>query len=53
MKKGDLLTSANVKTIRPGLGLLPKYLDQVIGMRLAVDAPRGTPLDWSLLKDSL
>ena len=53
MKQGDLLTPANVKAIRPGLGLLPKYLDQVIGMRLAVDAPRGTPLDWSLLKDSL
>ena len=50
MKKGDLLTSAHVKAIRPGLGLLPKHLDQVIGMRLAADAPRGTPLDWSLLK---
>jgi N-acetylneuraminate synthase len=52
MKKGDILTSVNVKAIRPGLGLLPKHLDQVIGMRLAVDTPRGTPLDWSLLKDS-
>ena len=50
MKKGDLLTSSNVKAIRPGLGLLPKHLEQVIGMRLSVDVSRGTPLDWSLLK---
>jgi N-acetylneuraminate synthase len=53
MKKGDLLTADNVRAIRPGLGLLPKNLDEVMGMRLAVDVPRGTPLDWSLLKASL
>ncbi len=50
MKKGEMLTPANVKAIRPGLGLMPKHLDHVMGMRLAVDTPRGTPLNWSLLK---
>jgi N-acetylneuraminate synthase len=52
MKQGDLLTADHVKAIRPGLGLLPKHLEQVLGMRLVADAPRGTPLNWDLLKES-
>jgi len=52
MKKGDVLTVDNVKAIRPGLGLSPKYLDAVLGMKLMQDTPQGTPLSWSLLKDA-
>ena len=53
MKQGDLLTAAKVKAIRPGLGLPPKHWDQVLGMRLTADAPKGTPLSWDLLKPSV
>jgi pseudaminic acid synthase len=46
---GDILTSENVRSIRPGDGLHPRHLDQVLGRRAAERIPRGTPLDWSLL----
>ncbi|MFZ1743482.1 MAG: pseudaminic acid synthase [Pontixanthobacter sp.] len=49
LKAGDVLTSDNVRSIRPGLGMAPKYLDQVLGMRMKQDVKRGTPLAWELL----
>lgn len=50
MKAGDVLDSSNIKALRPGLGLAPKHLDELIGLKVARDVKRGTPLDWSLLK---
>ena len=50
--EGDVLTSGNVKIIRPGHGLPPKHLPDVLGRRAARDIARGTPFDWSLLKDA-
>lgn len=41
MKAGDILTEESVRSIRPGLGLPPKYLDQVLGMRVKQDVKRG------------
>lgn len=46
---GEALTSANVRSIRPGAGLLPKHLDEVLGKRAARDLERGTPLDWTMV----
>jgi len=46
MKKGDVFTGDNVRSIRPGYGLRPRYLDRVIGKRARVDIARGTPLAW-------
>jgi N-acetylneuraminate synthase len=51
MQKGESLTAANLRAIRPGSGLAPQFLDVVLGMRLTQDAAKGTPLTWSLLKD--
>jgi N-acetylneuraminate synthase len=51
MQKGDLLTPANLRAIRPGLGLSPKFQDIVLGMRVSQTISAGTPLSWSLLKD--
>jgi N-acetylneuraminate synthase len=48
LKTGDVLTYQNVRAIRPGLGLSPKYLDQVVGRRVTQDVPRGTALRWDL-----
>ncbi len=50
LKAGDLLDSSNVKALRPGLGLAPKHMDEIAGLKVARDVKRGTPLDWSLLK---
>ncbi len=44
VKKGDLFTPENVRSIRPGHGLAPKYYKKVIGKRAKMDAKRGTPL---------
>lgn len=49
LKAGEILTAENVRSIRPGLGLPTKYLEQVLGRRLKQDARRGTPLAWSLI----
>ena len=50
LKAGDLLTPENVRAIRPGLGLPPKYLEQVIGMKAKHDIGRGTALSWKHLR---
>jgi N-acetylneuraminate synthase len=47
---GERLTTANVRAIRPGLGLPPKHLDAVLGMTTTRAVARGTPLDRNLLK---
>ncbi|MEW6165093.1 MAG: pseudaminic acid synthase [Pseudomonadota bacterium] len=49
LKAGDVLTPENVRAIRPGLGLAPKYLDEVLGRSAGRDVRRGTPLNWDLL----
>lgn len=49
VKAGELLTSENVRSIRPGYGLPPKHINDVVGKRAARDVERGTPLDWSLV----
>ncbi|MEK3879234.1 pseudaminic acid synthase [Paenibacillus sp. FSL M7-0420] len=49
IKAGDLLTADNLKVIRPGYGLAPKYYDLLLGKRLRTDLPAGTPLSWDLL----
>jgi pseudaminic acid synthase len=49
MKVGDRFTEENVKAIRPGNGLPPKFLDVIIGKRIQNDAAKGTPLAWDLL----
>lgn len=47
--EGELLTSENVRSIRPGFGLSPRFLDMVLGRRAARGAARGTPLNWDLI----
>jgi N-acetylneuraminate synthase len=47
--QGELLTRANVRSIRPGYGLSPRFLDLVLGKRASRAAPKGTPLSWDLI----
>jgi pseudaminic acid synthase len=48
---GDIFTEENVRSIRPGYGLAPKHLGEVLGRRAARRVPRGTALDWALVGD--
>ena len=49
LKAGDVLTPENLRSVRPGLGLAPKYLPLLLGKSLKRDAPKGTPMSWELL----
>ena len=49
MKAGDIFTQENLKAVRPGLGLPPKYYDVLLGQKIKRDVKKGTPLSWDLL----
>src|SRR5690606_39616196 len=48
IKSGDILTKENIRSIRPGFGLHPKYYNQILGKKIRVDLVKGSRLD---LKD--
>jgi pseudaminic acid synthase len=50
VKKGEVFTEANVRSIRPGFGLHPKYLPQVLGKKAAADLEKGTRFNLELIK---
>lgn len=49
MAPGERFTPANVRAIRPGLGLAPRHVDAVLGHRARQAIARGTPLAWPLV----
>ena len=49
MSAGDVFTAANLRVVRPGLGLAPKFYEVLLGKRIACDAEKGTPASWDLL----
>jgi pseudaminic acid synthase len=49
LKNGDILTPENLRAIRPGLGLPPKYYEILLGKHINQDAKRGTPISWDLI----
>lgn len=49
VKAGEALTEQTVRSIRPGYGLPPRYLDDIIGRKAARDILRGTPMSWDLV----
>lgn len=46
---GQSLTEGNVRSIRPGHGLAPKHLPDILGRRARLDIPRGTPLSFDII----
>jgi N-acetylneuraminate synthase len=46
---GGLLSKQNMRAIRPGFGLPPKYYDQLLGKPMKRAAKRGTPLSWDMM----
>lgn len=49
MKAGDIFTPQNLRSVRPGLGLAPKYYDQLLGKIIKQDVKKGTPISWQIL----
>lgn len=52
IKKGEKLTEENVRVIRPGHGMKPKFYEEILGQVALQDIERGTPMSWGLIGDS-
>ena len=50
MKAGDVLTPENLRCIRPGMGLPPKYYEMLLGRRVNRDVKKGVALAWELIQ---
>ena len=49
LEAGEVFSADNVRAIRPGLGLAPRWMDTVLGMTAKKVIKRGTPLNWNLI----
>ena len=50
MKAGDVFTEKNLRRIRPGMGLSPKYYDIILGKKANCNITRGTAVQWDLIE---
>jgi pseudaminic acid synthase len=50
MKAGDVITEKNVRSIRPGFGMHPKYYNEILGKEAAFDLEKGDALKFSDIK---
>lgn len=51
IKKGELLTEENIRSIRPGFGLHPKYYNRILGKKAIVPLEKGTPLKFEYFEE--
>ena len=49
VKKGELFTEKNIRSVRPGFGLHPKHLSRILGKRAARGLEKGTALSWEMI----
>jgi pseudaminic acid synthase len=49
MKAGDVFTRENLRAVRPGFGLPPKFYDLLIGKQAKQDLRKGTPVSWDVV----
>lgn len=49
IKAGEMFTKNNVRSVRPGFGLHPKFYNEILGQRSSSDMEKGTPLKWHLI----
>ncbi|MBC8399225.1 MAG: pseudaminic acid synthase [Flavobacteriales bacterium] len=50
VKKGELISNENIRSIRPGFGLHPKELPNIIGKKFSKNQEKGTPLSWNMIQ---
>lgn len=50
IRKGEIFDKDNIRIIRPGFGLAPKYYESIIGKKASKDIERGEPLDWTMVE---
>lgn len=49
MKAGDVITADDVRSIRPGMGLQPKYYEKLFGLVVKKDVQKGSAVTWDLI----
>lgn len=49
VKAGELLTEKNLRIVRPGFGIAPKYYDMLLGRKARTDLKAGTATTWDLV----
>ena len=49
LEAGDVLTPDNLRCVRPGMGLPPKYYDVLLGRQVNREVKKGTPMGWGLI----
>lgn len=49
IKAGELLTKNNVRSVRPGFGMHPKFYNEVLGQKASLNLEKGTPLKWEVI----
>ena len=50
LQTGDILSEQNIKSIRPGYGIAPKYLKDIIGKKVTKNIKKGTAFNWKLIR---
>lgn len=53
MKAGDMITEQNVRSVRPGFGMHPKYLNDIIGQRVNADMKKGERMSADKIDNSV
>lgn len=48
--QGELFTKKNIRSIRPGYGIAPKYFNEIVGKSAQLSIKRGTPLQFDMIK---
>jgi len=51
VKAGEILTEKNLRSVRPGFGLHPKYYHQVIGKKINADVEKGTRFSLDMIHE--
>ncbi len=46
-KSGQIITNDDIRRIRPGYGIEPKFYDDLLGMKLIKDVKKGEPVSWN------
>lgn len=50
IRKGEVFSNKNIRSIRPGIGLHTKYYENILGKRASQDLKKGTPLMWKYIE---
>ncbi|MDY3673179.1 MAG: SAF domain-containing protein, partial [Campylobacter sp.] len=50
VKKGEIFSEENLRSVRPNLGLMPRFLPDILGKKARRDIEAATPLSWDLVE---